>query len=134
MKFKRFFSLLAACVFAVGCFVMPVSAVTDYDTESRAVIRATDQFEESIPAKSLMPLGDSISLDISETISYNCSYTPKNASVDFGFIAPDGYFYYINCTTGRINRTVRVSQRGSYTLAIWNNSDETVTVSGTVNY
>lgn len=136
MKTRRFFGLLISCLFVLGCLAAPARAVVISDSEVQEVItRATGQFEETIPAQSIMPLGaDSVPLDSGEVISYNCTYTPKSASLDFGFIAPDGYFYSINCTSGSINKSIRVSQRGSYTLAIRNNSDSTVTVTGTVNY
>lgn len=133
MKTKRFFSLLIMCILLVGCLAIPAAADVVHESTSQANIRATGGIEESISKKAIMTLGE-VSLDIGETITYNCTYTPSNASVDVGFIAPDGYFYYSNCTTGSINKTFRVSQRGSYTLAIINNSDVTVTVTGTVNY
>lgn len=69
-----------------------------------------------------------------DTISYNCTYTPKSASVDFGFIAPNGLFYSIKCTSGSVNESIEVNQTGQYTLAIRNNASYTVTVTGTVKY
>lgn len=104
------------------------------DADIKTATRAFGDFSADIGPESISRLGNSFNLNVKDTISYNCTYTPKNASVDFGFIAPDGYFYYENCTTGSINKTFRVSQRGSYTLAIYNNSSNTVTVTGTVNY
>ena len=64
----------------------------------------------------------------------NCTYTPKSASVDFGFIAPDGLFYSLNSTSGSIDKSIKVNQTGAYTLAIRNNENYAVTVSGTVKY
>lgn len=134
MKSKRFFSLLIACVLVMGCLTAPAGAVKTSDPEGSIVPYVTAQFEETIPGKSILPLGDSFSLEIKETISYNCTYTPSDASIKFGFIAPDGLFYGLYGSNGSIDKTIRVSQRGSYTLAIKNYSDVTVTVTGTVNY
>lgn len=137
MKIRKRFSLLLSCLFAIGCLaVEPAGAVTTSDPEVQAIItQATGQFEETIPAHSIMPLGsNSVPLASGEIVTYDCTYTPKLASVDFGFIAPDGYFYGISGSKGRINRGIRVSEPGSYTLAILNDSDEAVTVKGTVNY
>lgn len=131
---KRILGLLIVCVVLVGCIVTPAEAVTLYEQAAQTIVRATDQFEETIPAQSIMPLGDNVSLDSRETVSYDCTYTPRDASVKFGYIAPDGYFYGLSGSNGSINKGIRVSERGSYTLAIWNKSDAAVTVKGTVNY
>lgn len=131
---KRLLGLLVACVLIAGCIVTPVEAVELCEPASQAIVRATDQFEESIPAKTVLYLGDSVSLNSRETVSYDCTYSPRDASVKFGYIGPDGYFYGLSGSYGSINKGIRVSERGSYTLAIWNKSDVAVTVKGTVNY
>ena len=136
MKTRQLFSLLISCLLAIGCLTTPVGAVvTPEPAAETALTRATGQFEAVIPAHSIVPLGaDSVPLTTGEIVTYNCTYTPKAASVKFGYIAPDGLFYGLSGSNGSINRGIRVSTPGSYTLAIWNKSDETVTVKGTVNY
>jgi len=62
------------------------------------------------------------------------SYSPFSASVDFGVIAPDGLFYGLNTTTGSFDKAIKVNQRGHYYFAVRNNSSETISVSGYVNY
>ena len=62
------------------------------------------------------------------------TYTPRDASVKFGYIGPDGLFYYLRGSNGTIDKGIRVGLRGTYTLAIKNESDVTVSVWGTVNY
>lgn len=133
MKAKRFFSLVIVCMLFVGCFIIPAGADEVCETTSQAIIRATGGIEESISKKTIMTFGE-VSLDIGETVSYDCTYTPSDASIKFGFIAPDGLFYGLYGSDGSIDKTIRVSQRGSYTLAIKNYSNVTVTVTGTVNY
>ena len=76
----------------------------------------------------------SFSLEAGETITINASYSPASASVDFGYLDPDGRFHFVNVTGGGVNYTFEVEERGSYTLAIRNNSSQTVSVSGTINY
>lgn len=73
-------------------------------------------------------------LEENETVTINASYSPLSASVDFGLIAPDGYFYYSNVKNGSINKTIRVDERGNYMLAVRNNSSSTISVVGFVNY
>lgn len=135
MKNMRFFSLPLSCLLVLGCFTTPAGAVAASDSDAEAVImRATGRFEATIPAHCILPVGESFILGVGDVVSYDCTYTPKSASVDFGVIAPDGLFYGLSGSDGSIDKGIRVNQRGSYTLAIWNNSDSTLTVSGTVNY
>lgn len=81
-----------------------------------------------------MLIDESISLDAGEVLSYSCTYTPRDASVKFGYIGPDGYFYGLSGSNGSIYKGIRVSEPGCYTMAIKNNSNGAVTVKGTVNY
>lgn len=135
MKTRRLVCLLLSFLLVVGCLTMPAGADAVFDLELKTVItRATGQLEASIPSKTIAYLDDDISLDSGEVVTYNCTYTPKSASVKFGYIAPDGLFYGLSGSNGNISKGIRVSQRGAYTLAILNNSDVTVTVKGTVNY
>lgn len=154
MKEKRFLLLLLVCALVCGCLTISGSASTwgddivDMESLPRVAVessilqnvdlmpttRAYGDFSADFAPSSISYIGSSFNLNVNDTISYDCTYTPKNASVDFGFFAPDGYFYFFNCTSGSFRKTIRVDQRGSYTLAICNNSDVTVTVTGTVNY
>lgn len=134
MKIRQLFSLLLSCLLVLGCLAAPAGAVMTSETEAETVImRATGRISESISGNALMTLAE-VSLDSGEVVTYNCTYTPRDASVEFGVIAPDGYFYGLSGSNGSINKGIRVSEPGSYTLAIWNESNETVTVKGTVNY
>lgn len=135
MKTKRLFSLLLSFLFVLGCLAAPARAVEVSNVEAQLVItRATGRFETSIPAKTIAHLADSFILDSGDVVSYDCSYTPRDANVQFGYIAPDGYFYGLSGSNGSIYKGIRVNQRGTYTLAILNDSDVTVTVEGSVNY
>ena len=62
------------------------------------------------------------------------SYSPVDASVDFGLIDSDGSFHYFNTNEGNLNKTIKIKERGYYTLAVRNNSSDTINVSGYVNY
>lgn len=135
MKTNRLFCLLLSCLFVAGCLAAPVGAVVSSEPDVGEIIaRATGQFEATIPANTVLHLGDSVSLDKGETVSYDCSYTPRDANVKFGYIGLDGLFYGLSGYKGSIDKGIRVNQRGNYTLAILNKSDEAVTVKGTVNY
>ena len=96
--------------------------------------RATNSVNWSIDPGSAKQATTSFSLEAEETVTINCSYSPRSASVDFGLIAPDGRFYYVPGSNGSINKTLQVVQSGQYYLAIRNNSNNIVTVTGFVNY
>lgn len=134
MKTKQFFSLLLSFLLVAGCLAIPAGAVMASDSGTKSVVmRATGRIDTSIPGNTIMTFGE-FSLDSGETVTFDCTYTPRPASVKFGYIGPDGYFYGLSGSNGSIYKGIRVSEPGSYTLAIWNKSDETVTVKGTVNY
>ncbi len=101
---------------------------------SSATPFAFGSISTSVPGNKSAVAEDSFSLEAGETVTINCSYSPASASVDFGLIAPDGYFYYVNSTNGSINSTLAITVRGQYTLAVRNNSSNTISVVGYVNY
>lgn len=115
----------------MNCELMDVTKLEVLDENTT---RATKSINSDIPANKTAVSDVKLPLEIGETVTINCSYSPASASMDFGVIAPDGYFYFLNVKEGSINRSIVVSQRGSYSLAIRNNSSYTVSVVGFVNY
>lgn len=110
-----------------------LSSLRDWD--DGIVERAFATVKVNIPANTIAKAKeDTFYLEVGETVKINCSYSPDIASVDFGLIAPDGYFYYERVTNGSINKTIKVNQHGEYILAVRNNSSDTVRVLGFVNY
>lgn len=87
-----------------------------------------------IPAGKIRAAKSSFPLEAGEVVTIKGAYSPFSASVDFGLIAPNGRFYYLNSKDGSLNGAIEVDERGQYTLAIRNNSAETINVSGYVNY
>lgn len=154
MKIKKFFQLLLVCTFAVGSLSLPVAAdttdgnyvvrmediscelmdVTKLEVLNENMTRATNSINSDIPANKTAVSDIKFPLEVGETVTINCSYSPASANMDFGVIAPDGYFYFLSAKEGSINRSIVVSQRGDYSLAIRNNSSHTVTVVGFVTY
>ena len=131
---KPFLFLLVLTVCMMGSFNMTAMAVgADSQVEVTAV-RATGRFNMEVPGGSLVRANSSFPLEVGETVTIKASYTPFSASVDFGLIAPDGYFYYINVNDGSFDETIMVDKRGNYTFAVMNNSSSTISVSGYVNY
>lgn len=135
MKGKRFGVLLLSGLLVVGFLTAPAGAVVPPEPAAEvAITRATGQFEATIATNTLYYVCDSFILNSGDVVSYDCSYTPRDATIKFGYIGPDGYFYGLSGSNGRIDKGIRVSQSGTYTLAIWNESGEAVSVWGRVNY
>lgn len=135
MNVKKTLCALLACAALISCFCLPAGAVevTDQETITFAT-RASGQFNMSIKANTIVKANTSFPLEAGEVVTIKASYSPFSASVDFGLIAPDGMFYSVNVRDGSVNQRIEVDQRGSYTLAIRNNSSRTISVSGYVNY
>ena len=140
MQMKKAICMVLVCVLSVVILSIPANAV---ETESPSVKItaaedivpfATGSFNMSVPANSQTTASSSFPLAAGETVTIKASYSPFSASVDFGLVAPDGSYYYVNITDGSIDETVQVSESGSYTLRIRNNSKSDIKVSGFVNY
>lgn len=135
MKVKKLFCLVLACIATISLKCINASATESTNQGTNASIaRASERFSMDIMANSISLADSSFPLEVGERVTIKASYSPFTANVDFGLIAPDGLFYSINVTTGSIDRTIQVNQRGDYTFAVRNNSSETVSVSGYVNY
>ncbi len=155
MNVKRVYTTILACALALTCTIFPAKAVESPDgaimpmqelecTVLAAPVeslqndfgpaRAFTRVDISIPAKTSSGRDKSFHLEAGEVVRINCSYSPESASIDFGLIAPDGAFYYVNVTDGSINKSIQVDETGDYTLAVRNNSSETVSVVGFVHY
>ena len=155
MGMKRFVALFLACAIAMGALSLTATAETGHYEDNalqmedmkremidvskvevleESSIRATGSLNSDIPANTLAVSDIKFSLEVGETVTINCSYSPASANMDFGVIAPDGYFYSFNVKGGSINQSIRVSQSGSYAVAVRNNSSYTVSVVGFVTY
>lgn len=155
MKARRFLYALLVCSITLVCIIPPVRAaqlpdegfiwLEDLEWEwidlSKVepwkmcpVSRASIPAGGAIPPHSMRAMNQPISLQAGDTVTFNCSYSPSSASLDFGVIAPNGRFYSINVKEGSINQTLGISQSGSYSVAVRNNSSQTVCVVGFVDY
>ena len=155
MKVKHFGLIALAAVLMIGCIkttaktawipektsihleemaCIPLAAAVADGMRSYPMPRAYGTVDFSIAPKRIAVAEEGFSLDAGDIVTLNCTYTPKAASVDIGLVAPGGYFYYVNNTTGSIDASIEVSARGTYTLAVRNNSLSNVSITGSVNY
>lgn len=130
---KRLWSALLVCALVFSCTIVSVGAA-EIPTGKEVIARTTGQLNHTIPANTLVFVSDRISLDKDESIRYNCTYTSKSASVDFGYVDPDGAFCYVNCTSGSIYGSLKITKAGEYKIAIRNNASYDVTVTGNIRY
>lgn len=140
MNMKRMLCMVLCCTLLAGVISLPANAAEIQSTtmelpfDDLVTPRATGSFNWTIPAKTKVKGDIVFPLSAGETVTIKASYSPFSASVDFGIIAPDGNYYGFNVTSGSIDKTIRVSQSGDYTLQIRNNSSTEIEVSGFVNY
>lgn len=135
LRMRNFICLLLVCTVSVGWLGVDAGAVQMLDQEATVESeRASGRFSMEVYAHEVVAADMSFPLEAKESVTINASYSPLSASVDFGLIAPDGLFYSVNVTDGSINKTIRVKERGYYTLAVRNNSDFDISVSGFVVY
>lgn len=127
--------MVLTLVALVSCFGVSAVAteVAPYN-EDFLTVRASGKFDMEVPGNSAVKADSSFPLEVGEVVTIKATYSPFSASVDFGVIAPDGLFYGLNTTTGSFDKAIKVNQRGHYYFAVRNNSSETISVSGYVNY
>lgn len=102
--------------------------------DSCTLPRAFGSIDVTVSAHKARKSESRFPMEAGQTVTLDCRYTPNSASVDFGLIAPNGYFYYVNSTSGSINQAIQIVELGHYTLAVRNNSSEAVSIAGYVYY
>lgn len=130
---KRFVSAFLACMLLFSCSLIPAIAV-EGPSNSSVMPRVSGRLNYTFAADATTQVGQSFSLAKGDIISYDCIYTPRSASLDFGLLDSDNVFHYLNCTSGSFSKSIKVDAPGQYTLAIRNNESYAVTVTGTVKY
>lgn len=137
MRVKRMICMMFACLLIVGSICVPVHAAEEEKaaTASYAICpRATGQLNFTVAAKTTVILSSSFSLEAGEKVTFNVSYSPSSANMDFGLVDSDGTYYYFTVTNGSVYKSIQIEESGSYTLQVRNNSSREVKVSGFVNY
>ena len=149
MKLKGLCSALL-CVLLLNSVNIPASALSQESTSiipANSVVeisnlefvsthsaRATNRLNWSIASSVTKKSSTTLDLDVNETVTFNCSFTPSSSNVYFGLIASDGNFHCSAATNGRFKGTIKVPKTDKYYLAVYNNSGSTIQVTGTVSY
>lgn len=91
MNLKKTYAFMLFFILVLNCSV--VSAGATMTADSNIVInRASRRINCTIPANTAQAIDIRIYLDKDETVTYDCTYSPKLPSIDFGVAAPDGLF------------------------------------------
>ena len=133
MKFRKTVCALLVLA-AIICCVSPTALAADRNAATPIQPFSTGNFSLTVPAGTIIDSNSTLPLDDGDTVVIRATFTPPSASVDFGIIAPNGQFYYVNVTGGVADITIHITRRGNYTFAICNNSSSPISVSGYINY
>lgn len=96
----------------------PIDAIAaDNEIASTSGVYATGNFSVDIPVGENIGANSTIPLDDGDTFVVQAAFTPPSASMDFGIVAPNGQFYYLNITGGiaDISATATYIRDGAYT-------------------
>lgn len=148
---KRFLALFFASILILGC-VGPVFAADEQimnlselvceeiddsqveDMKMFLTTRATQRIDADIAAGKTVKDVTAYPLEVGDVVTMNLTFSPPEANMDFGLIAPDKKFYSFKGEDGTFKEKIQVSMTGTYYLAIRNNSKSTVSVVGFVYY
>lgn len=138
MRVKKIFGSILAGVLIVSGVSMSANAADiapkNFEHRDRVIERASGSFNMTVPAKSILRADKSFPLEAGETVTIKATYSPFSASVDFGLVDSKGKFHYLTVNNGTFDKTIKVDTRGNYVFAVRNNSSNSVSVSGYVNY
>lgn len=137
---KKTFKRIVAVIGIVGCLVTNVGAIGEdlsYSApaaETISITRATGSFSVEVKPYERAKGDTNLPMEAGETVRIRATYSPEDASVDFGLVDPDGIFHYLSAEDGVFDKTFEIPARGNYRLGIKNNSNVAVQASGFVRY
>lgn len=111
-----------------------INPATVLKSRAGSTMRATSRIEWDIPPKTIMKADTVYSLEADEVVTINCTFSPRTADLDFGFITPDDVFHFTSGSNGSIKVNIEIQNTGKYYFAVRNNTSKTVEVLGYVYY
>ena len=129
---KRLAAALLSVMLLFSCSFVPAAAAESPSCDA-VIARSTGRLNHRL-LSGITPITSALPFAKGDTITFDCTYSPKSASLDFGIIDSDGVFHYLECTSGSIYKSIKIDEADRYTLAIRNNASYAVTVTGTVRY
>lgn len=89
---KRLASALLACMLLLSCSLVPITAM-DAPASQIIMPRAAGRLDHTL-SPGITLIGEKFSLDSGDKITYDCTYTPKSASVDSSSAV---WYRYVDC-------------------------------------
>lgn len=138
-KMRKIICMVLACLVLIGNLCVSADATEEGSriheaTGNSLSIMASGSFNMSVSPNGRSQADKTFPLEAGETVRIYATYSPDDASVDFGLIDPDGIFHFFNATNGIIDKTIEIEESGNYRLAVRNNSSKAVKISGFVKY
>jgi len=133
---KSVTATVLACALVVGgeLSTQAVDPAVLSESKGGSMTRATSRIEWDIPSGKIMKADTAYSLEADEVVTINCTYSPRTADLDFGFITPDNTFHFTSGSEGSIKTNIQIEDTGKYYFAVRNNTKNSVEVLGYVYY
>lgn len=90
-----------------------------------SIMRATGSFSVDVKPYTKAKGNTDFPMEAGESVRIRATYSPEDASIDFGLVDPDGIFHYLSAESGVFDETFEIPERGNYRLGIKNNSCDT---------
>lgn len=132
MEIRRIWAILLSCTLVISASTFSSRAAEPVN--GTAVPFAVGTIYQRIEPQGMIRIKTKLTLDAGDKVTFDCSYVPTSASIDFGIVDSNNRFYKLNCTDGSIDQAIDVIKRGQYTVVIRNNEKYEVTVSGDIHY
>ena len=101
----------------IGTKVMPFEELSVEVVDSMSIpsmTRATSRIEWNISPDTVMKADTAYSLEADEIVTINCTYSPRTANLDFGFITQDDTFHFTSGSNGSIKTNIQIDKTGKY--------------------
>lgn len=136
---KRKILALVTCISILNCLCMSAYAETkfspgDFVAGEIVALRASGSFDLTVKAHGNSMADTAFPLESGETVRIYATFSPSDADIDIGLVDSDKLFHYVRAKDGVIDQTIVITTRDNYSLAIRNNSGQSVRVVGFVKY
>lgn len=128
-KRKRICRVAVTAIALMICFGIAVEAAgvttigENHSVGTFAIMRrASNSFDVTIPAGEIMAAETSFSMSAGESVKFHAVYEPREASVDYGLISPDGLFHTVTNSLRDYGNTTTTSESiyANWTFDVYN--------------
>lgn len=120
----------------LSCFLAAVILLLSVVSVSAAPFApySVGRFSLEADAETLVRSNNTFELEKGAEVKISGVFTPTSAELNVGILdSSTGTFYSQRATDGKIDVTITVLKRGDYYLAVRNNSDDIVSITGFIS-